>query len=417
MDSLWIEGGRRLSGEVQVPGSKNASLPLLCLSLLTSKKVELKGLPVVSDIRSLIELLENLGVYQISDTEFQCAELKSTTAPYELVRRMRASVLVLGPLVARAGKAKVSLPGGCAIGERPIDIHLKGLKALGATIDLEEGYVLASAKRLVGNRLDLEFPTVTGTINLMMAAALAKGETVIQNAAREPEVSAIAQTLVKMGCEISGIGESSLHIQGVDELKGFSETVPADRIQFLTYLAAGVITGGALTCSPYRKGELDAVLEKFREMGCEVTESDTSVKIKSEFPLKPVDIETAPFPGFPTDAQAQLMACLCFADSEAGRSHIKERIFENRFQHVSELRRMGADIKVSENEASVRGVSKLSGTSVMASDLRASASLVLAGLAAEGQTQVLRVYHLDRGYEGLEERLTSLGAKVWRAPQ
>jgi len=417
MDSLWIEGGRRLQGEVEVPASKNASLPLLCLSLLTAKPVRFKNLPAVSDIQSMRNLLGSLGVQEPEPGLFSAPKLTSVKADYDIVRKMRASILVLGPLVAREGRAEVSLPGGCAIGERPVDIHLTGLELLGAKIKLEGGYIFAEAKRLKGNHLPLHFPTVTGTINLMMAASLAEGETLISNAAREPEVVEMAEALRQMGVTLEGEGTSNIKIQGRTELNGLDWKIQCDRIQLITYLTAAAITGGDIACRSYRQGTMNAVVEKLREMGCEVAEAGDQIRLKSKLPLKPISIETGPFPEFPTDAQAQFMACLSLANPEGGLSRMRETIFENRFQHVSELRRMGAQIRLRGNLASIRGVERLSGAAVMASDLRASASLVLAGLAAEGKTQVLRVYHLDRGYEHLEENLNRLGAKVWRAPQ
>lgn len=419
MDSLLIEGGNRLEGKLDIPRSKNASLPLLCLSLLTDKKLCYRSVPDVADIRSLESLLASLGVQKLAPGEYHAKEIKSVKADYELVRKMRASVLVLGPLLARTGEAIVSLPGGCAIGERPIDIHLDGLKKMGAEIQLEAGYVHAKAKRLVGTDIDLHFPSVTGTINLMCAASLADGKTILEGAAREPEVQEVAHALNKMGAKITGEGSTRIEIEGVRSLSGLEWEMPADRIQFITYLAAAAITHGDLECSPIAASQIESVLDSFRQMGCEVetNERQKSVRLISRKAFKPIDIETAPFPGFPTDAQAQLMACLSLADPESGLSHIEENIFENRFQHVSELRRMGADIHVKGNLAAIKGVPKLSGATVMASDLRASASLVLAGLAAEGETKVLRVYHLDRGYERLEERLQSVGARLRRVPQ
>jgi UDP-N-acetylglucosamine 1-carboxyvinyltransferase len=417
MDCLWMEGGIRLSGKVDVPPAKNAALPLLCLPLLTDEPVTFERLPDVADIRSMENLIASLGAEQIDQRTFRCSKIKSVKAPYEWVRKMRASVLVLGPLLARAGKAEVSLPGGCAIGERPVDIHLKGLQALGAQITLESGYVKATANGLRGTRFVLDFPTVTGTINLVMAATLAKGETVLENVAREPEVQEVCDALIKMGAEISGQGTDRIFIQGKQKLNGLRWSIQPDRIQLITYLAAGAITGGEVECYPYRKDTMNAVVQKFLEMGCEVHESDKSILLKAPEKLNPIEIETGPFPGFPTDAQAQFTACLSVTDRAKGPGVVREVIFENRFQHVSELRRMGADIEVKGNTAVVRGVDDLSGASVMASDLRASATLVLAGLRARGKTQVLRVYHLDRGYEKLEEKLQRLGAKIWREKQ
>jgi len=414
LDSLVISGGRRLEGKVEIPAAKNAALPLVCLSLLTDQAVKFSNLPNVADIGHLKVLLNDLGVnFSEASQEFKCSEIRSTKATYDLVRKMRASILVLGPLLAREKKAEVSMPGGCAIGERPVDIHLKGLEALGATIKLDAGYIHASAAELRGCRFVLDFPTVTGTINLITAAVLAKGETCFENVAREPEVVEVCDALIKMGAKIEGHGSSRILIQGVDRLKGLDWTIQPDRIQFLTYLACGAITGGEIECYPYRKDTLNAVLQKFAEMGCEIVEKTGSVLLKAPSLLKPVDFETAPFPGFPTDGQAQLMACLTVADS-SGASTIRETIFENRFNHVSELRRMGADIEVTGNLAVVKGVKSLSGASVMASDLRASASLIIAALKAKGESTILRVYHLDRGYEKLEDRLRALGAQVRR---
>lgn len=417
MDSLWIEGGVRLSGRVEVPPAKNAALPLLCLSLLTDKPVRFRQLPDVADIRSLKELLYKLGVRELEPQVFHTPKLESTKADYELVRKMRASILVLGPLLAREGRAEVSLPGGCAIGERPVDIHLQGLEALGAKIEIEGGYIQAEAAHLKAADFRLPFPSVTGTINLVMAASLAEGTSRLSNVALEPEVQEVCCALQQMGVPIQGIGTKELLIEGQSTLGGLNWEIQPDRIQLMTYLAAAAITGGDVECHPYREFSMDAVLEKFREMNCEVRVSNNSVRLSRNGLLNPIQVETAPFPGFPTDAQAQIMACLCLADSRGGLSRIRENVFENRFQHVSELRRMGAKISLNKSLASIRGVDFLSGAAVMASDLRASASLVLAGLAAQGRTQVLRVYHLDRGYESFEEKLQGLGAKVWRAPQ
>lgn len=411
LDSLKIEGGRRLEGKVEIPAAKNAALPLLCLSLLTPKPLEFTNIPDVADIKHLKQLLEVLGVEIKNGNILQCPEIKSSVAPYDLVRKMRASVLVLGPLMARHHQAEVSLPGGCAIGERPVDIHLKGLEALGAKIEIENGYIKAHCKKLKGTRFVLNFPTVTGTINLVTAAVLAEGETCFENVAREPEVVEVCDALIAMGAKIEGHGSSKILVQGVSSLGGARWTIQPDRIQLLTYLAAGAITGGQVECRPYRREALNAVLQKFQEMGCEVIETDSSVSLKAPSRLRAVQIETAPFPGFPTDGQAQFMACAAVA---TGSSTIQENIFENRFNHVPELRRMGARIDVKGNLAVVTGAEGLSAASVMASDLRASASLVLGALKAQGTSTILRVYHLDRGYENLESRLTALGAKVWR---
>lgn len=421
MDSLWIEGGRRLEGKVVIPPAKNASLPLLCLSLLTDQAVRFDSLPNVADVQSMTKLLQALGVERQADGSFRCFKILSVTAPYEWVRKMRASILVLGPLMAREHRAEVSLPGGCAIGERPVDIHLKGLEALGARIEIEGGYIKASLKNasegLRGARFVLDFPTVTGTINLVTAAVLARGETCFENVAREPEVVEVCAALSAMGARIEGAGTSTIRIQGVERLEGLTWQIQPDRIQLLTYLAAGAVTKGRVECTPYRRGSIDSVIQKFEEMGCEIHEGSNSIEIRSQSSLKPIHLETSPFPGFPTDAQAQFCACLSTAQGSEGPSVVKETVFENRFQHISELRRMGARIDLEGNTAIISGVSNLSGAAVMASDLRASACLVLAGLAAREQTQVLRVYHLDRGYEGLEEKLNALGARVWRKPQ
>lgn len=417
MDSLWIEGGNCLKGTVEVPPAKNAALPLLCLSLLTDQPVIFENLPEVEDIRSMIKLLEGMGVEKFDARAFHCPKITSVRAPYEWVTKMRASVLVLGPLLARAHEAEVSLPGGCAIGERPVDIHIDGLRAMGAEIKVENGYIRAKCNGLKGAKFVLNFPTVTGTINLVTAAVLADGDTVLENVAREPEVVEICDALIAMGASVTGHGSSQIRIQGKKSLNGMRWQIQPDRIQLLTYLAAGAITAGEVECYPYREGTMNSALQKFREMGCDVTEKTNSVSLKAPKVLKPVHLETAPFPGFPTDAQAQFMACATVATPQAGPSTLRETVFENRFGHVGELRRMGAQIEVKGNLAVITGVERLTGATVMASDLRASACLVLAGLKAEGKTQVTRVYHLDRGYEGLEAKLQKLGAKVWRAKE
>lgn len=415
MDCLWIEGGHRLKGSVEIPAAKNAALPLLCLSLLTEEPIFFESLPDVEDIRSMIRLLGEMGVEQIDSRAFCCKKIRSAKAPYEWVTKMRASVLVLGPLLARANEAEVSLPGGCAIGERPVDIHIAGLRAMGADIKVENGYIRAKCNGLKGTKFVLNFPTVTGTINLITAAVLAAGETILDNVAREPEIIEVSEALIAMGADIKGHGTSQIVIQGKKSLKGMRWKIQPDRIQFLTYLAAGAITGGEVECHPYRAGTLNAVFQKFREMGCDVLEKSDSIVLKGPPVLSPVHFETAPFPGFPTDGQAQFLACATVADPQKGPSTIRETVFENRFGHVGELRRMGAQIEVKGNMAVVTGVQQLTGATVMASDLRASASLVLAGLRASEKTQVTRVYHLDRGYEQLEARLQNLGAKIWRA--
>lgn len=415
MDSLWIEGGQPLKGKVEIPPAKNAALPLLCLSLLTDEPVVFENLPDVEDIRSMVKLLGELGAKTIDNRSFHCKKIASVKAPYEWVTKMRASVLVLGPLLARANEAEVSLPGGCAIGERPVDIHIAGLRAMGADIRVENGYIKAKCSNLKGTKFVLNFPTVTGTINLITAAVLAEGETILENVAKEPEVIEVANALLAMGADIKGQGTSQIIIRGKKLLNGMRWKIQPDRIQLLTYLAAGAITGGEVECYPYHAGTLSAVLQRFRDMNCVVTEKENAVHLKAPAVLSPVHFETAPFPGFPTDGQAQFLACSTVANSRAGTSTIRETVFENRFGHVGELRRMGAQIEVKGNMAVITGVEKLTGATVMASDLRASASLVLAGLRAEGKTQVTRVYHLDRGYEQLESRLQKLGAKIWRA--
>ncbi len=426
MDKLRIEGGQTLSGEVDVSGSKNAALPMIAATLLSEKPSSLLGLPALADVKTLNQVLNHLGVSTVTEngeTIYSPAKLNSVEATYDLVRKMRASVLVLGPLLTRFGRARVSLPGGCAIGARPIDLHLQGLKAFGATILLEHGYVDAKAPRggLQGARVVLDFPSVGATENLLMAAVLARGESCIENAAREPEIAHLANTLVEMGAQIDGIGTGILRINGVASLDGFRRPTPADRIESGTFIAAAAMTGSDITLNNVAYDELDAVVDRFKAAGCVFepfensnTHTGQSVRVRGPEKLLPVDIRTAPFPGYPTDMQAQMMACMCVAD---GTSVFQETIFENRFMHVMELDRMGADIRVDGNQAVVRGVSQLSGAPVMATDLRASAGLVVAALVAEGITDVLRIYHLDRGYVRLEEKLRGLGANIERLPQ
>ncbi len=415
MDTIEIEGGRPLRGEVTVSGSKNATLPQIAAALLAPGRSTFRNVPDLADIRTMGRLIANMGPLVSSDRgtlTIDATELGNPEAPYELVKTMRASVLVLGPLVARCGRARVSLPGGCAIGARPIDQHLKALQALGARIELMHGYVEAKSDgRLRGGRVVFDLPTVTGTENLMMAAALADGETVLENCAREPEVVALAEALVAMGARIEGAGSSVIHIQGVAELRPLDRAVIPDRIEAGTLLAAAAITGGDVLVRGARAVDLEAALAKLREAGAIITEEDGGLRCKAPARLEAVDFITSPFPGFPTDLQAQLMACLSVA---RGASRVVETVFENRFMHVQELARMGADIAVDGHTAVVRGVERLSGAPVMATDLRASASLVLAGLRAEGTTTVQRVYHLDRGYEGLEQKLAGLGARIRR---
>ncbi len=416
MDKIAIRGGTPLKGEIKISGAKNASLPLMAACLLTDKPLILENVPQLSDIESMGELLTQLGVSVDvgPDSTTLCAkDLNSTTAPYDVVRKMRASVLVLCPLVARAGEAHVSMPGGCAIGPRPIDLHLKGLEALGATITLEEGYVHAHAPNgLIGATYTFPMISVTGTENLLMAATLAKGETRLVNAAREPEVGDLADCLNAMGAKISGIGTSTLVIEGVESLNGTTHKVIGDRIEAGTYAMASALTGGNVRLRGMRLDLIPTVAAFLRQAGVQLDEEGNDILVKApKGRLKGVDVMTEPFPGFATDLQAQWMALMCTSD---GASMITETIFENRFMHVPELCRMGANITVHGSSALVRGVDKLKGAPVMATDLRASVSLVLAGLVAEGETLISRVYHLDRGYEKVEEKLRACGANIER---
>ena len=416
MDKLVIEGGVPLSGEVRVSGAKNATLPILCASLLTTEPLVLTNVPHLRDVTTMLTLLGQLGVSISVDerlgVELSAARITSPVAPYDLVRTMRASVLVLGPLAARCGEARVSLPGGCAIGLRPVDQHIKGLQAMGAEIAIEHGYIVARAKRLKGTRICLDLVTVTGTENLMMAATLASGTTIIENAAREPEVVDLANCLNAMGAKIRGAGGDVITIDGVERLHGTRYQVMPDRIETGTFLVAAVATGGEISLRAARPDILDAVLDKLREAGARVSTGADWVTIAANGALNAVNIRTAPYPAFPTDMQAQFLALNSIAH---GTARVTETIFENRFMHVQELKRLGADIEVEGNTAVVKGVARLDGASVMATDLRASASLVLGGLIASGKTTVDRVYHLDRGYEGIEEKLSRLGARIRRA--
>jgi UDP-N-acetylglucosamine 1-carboxyvinyltransferase len=414
MDAIEVTGGNRLSGEVQVSGSKNATLPQIAAALLAPGRSVFRGVPDLADIRTLGRLLGNMGARVERDgssLQVDAEHVARPEAPYELVKTMRASVLVLGPLVARFGRARVSLPGGCAIGARPIDQHLKGLQLLGAKIELAHGYVEATASRLRGARILFDLPTVTGTENLMMASALADGQTILENCAREPEVVALADALNAMGGRIRGAGSSIITVDGVSALRPMDLQVIPDRIEAGTLLAAAMITGGEVLVRGARADDLDATIAKMREAGARISVESGAVRIVAPERPDAVDFITAPFPGFPTDLQAQLMACLAVA---RGASRVVETVFENRFMHVQELVRMGADIAIDGHTAVVRGVQRLSGAPVMATDLRASASLVLAGLRAEGKTVVHRVYHLDRGYESLEKKLAALGAGIRR---
>jgi len=414
MDKIRVEGGRPLKGEVRISGAKNAALPILASALLSDGWCTFHNVPNLVDIRTICKLLEYLGAQvEVSGhtVKINASGLRVNEAPYDLVRQMRASVLVLGPMVARLKKARVSLPGGCAIGARPIDLHLKGLELLGAEVELAHGYVDVLANRLKGAEIYLDVPTVTGTENLMMAAVLAEGTTVLQNAAREPEITALADVLNAMGASVEGAGTSIITIHGVDSLGPVESTIIPDRVEAGTFMVAAAITKGDVTLTAADPAHLEAVTSKLRETGALVTEEHDRIRVQGPDIIKSVDIKTLPYPGFPTDMQAQFMVLMSVAD---GLSVISETIFENRFIHVSELKRMGADISISGNNAMVRGVPVLSGAPVMASDLRASASLILAGLVAKGYTEVNRVYHLDRGYEHIEQKLSSLGAEVKR---
>jgi len=414
MDAIEITGGKRLAGEVHVSGSKNATLPQIAAALLAPGRSVLRGVPDLADVRTLGRLLASMGARVERDGTTVLIDAEPVTrpeAPYELVKTMRASVLVLGPLLARFGRARVSLPGGCAIGARPIDQHLKALQLLGAKIELAHGYVEATAPRLRGARILFDLPTVTGTENLMMAAALADGQTILENCAREPEVVALAESLNGMGARVRGAGSSVVTVDGVASLRPLNAEAIPDRIEAGTLLAAALITGGDVLVRGARADDLDAVIAKMREAGARITVESSGVRMVAPERPEAVDFITAPFAGFPTDLQAQLMACLAVA---RGASRVVETVFENRFMHVQELDRMGADIAIDGHTAVVRGVGRLSGAPVMATDLRASASLVLAGLRAEGRTLVHRVYHLDRGYESLEKKLEALGASIRR---
>ena len=415
MDKLLIQGGLPLSGEVRISGAKNAALPILCAAILTPETLHVQNVPHLRDVTTTLSLLGQMGVEVSLDESLgvglSAANLHNRVAPYEMVKTMRASILVLGPLVARFGEARVSLPGGCAIGLRPVDQHIKGLQAMGAEIAIEHGYIHATAKRLKGARIVADVITVTGTENLMMAAVLADGTTVIENAAREPEVVDLAQCLNAMGARITGHGTDIITIEGVPKLHGASYRVMPDRIEMGTFLVAAAATGGEIRLKNTRADILDAVLGKLQEAGAVVEQGSDWLGLRTDGPLKSVSFRTAPYPAFPTDMQAQFMALNTVA---RGTSIITETVFENRFMHVQELRRLGAHIEVEGNAAVVHGVTGLDGASVMATDLRASACLVLAGLMAKGETLVDRVYHLDRGYECIEEKLSQLGARIRR---
>jgi UDP-N-acetylglucosamine 1-carboxyvinyltransferase len=415
VDRLVIEGGRPLGGEVRVSGAKNAALPILCASLLTTEPLVLTNVPRLNDVRTMQTLLAQMGVRldarEAGTVALDASSIDWPLAPYELVKTMRASILALGPLVARSGEARVSLPGGCAIGLRPVDQHVKGLEAMGAEIDLEHGYISARAKRLAGTRFVFDLVTVTGTENLMMAATLAEGTTTLENAAREPEIVDLARCLTAMGARIAGAGSDRITIEGVPKLSGATHAIMPDRIETGTFLAAVAAAGGDATLTGAQADTLDAVTTKLVEAGAEITAAADTIRITRRAPLSAFTLRTAPYPSFPTDMQAQMMAVAACA---GGTSTITETIFENRMMHVQELTRLGADIDVEGSTAIVRGVPQLTGATVMATDLRASACLVIGGLVAAGETTIDRIYHLDRGYERIEDKLSALGAQIRR---
>ncbi|MEY4344514.1 MAG: UDP-N-acetylglucosamine 1-carboxyvinyltransferase [Pseudomonadota bacterium] len=424
MDKLLIRGGRQLNGEVLISGAKNAALPEMCATLLTNELVHLRNVPRLQDVATMRRLLDNMGVKTETQGErggitFHATNSIKPEAPYDLVKTMRASVLALGPLLARFGHATVSLPGGCAIGSRPVDQHLKGLTAMGAEITVEHGYMIAKLPkgrtRLRGARIATDMVTVTGTENFLMAAALAEGETILENAAREPEIADLAEMLIKMGAKIEGYGTSRIRIQGVEQLHGCTHQVVADRIETGTFLCAVAATGGEVLLKHGRADHLDAVIDKLRDAGVTVTAVEDGIRVQAQGPayqhLKAQNFRTTEYPGFPTDMQAQFMALNCIAQ---GSSKVTETIFENRFMHVNELVRLGAHIQIDGKVSVIEGVPKLSGATVMATDLRASASLVIAGLVADGETTVDRIYHLDRGYDQMEAKLRGIGADIER---
>ena len=415
MNKLLITGGRPLDGEVHVSGAKNAALPIMCAALLSPEPLAMSNVPKLMDVATMAKLLAQMGVIIARAADgrmtLRAETIGNPAAPYDMVRTMRASILVLGPLVARCGRAKVSLPGGCAIGQRPVDQHLKGLAAMGVSLSVEHGYIHAEAVRLKGARILMDLVTVTGTENLMMAATLAEGSTVLENAAREPEVVDLANCLIAMGAKIEGAGTDLIRIEGVSQLHAASHPVMPDRIETGTYLAAAAASRGRIKLTGAAPDTLDATLGKLREAGAKIDCTDSTIELEMTGRPAGVGLRTAPYPGFATDMQAQFMALDAVA---SGTSVITENIFENRFMHALELQRLGADIAIQGNTAIVRGVDKLQGATVMATDLRASASLVIAGLVAEGETVIDRIYHLDRGYEALEQKLASLGARVQR---
>ena len=417
MEKLLIKGGRRLSGEINCSGAKNAALPMIAATILSDDDITLRNLPYLQDITTMFELMGSMGAKITLDESMNfilsSATIHDTEARYELVKTMRASILVLGPLVAKFGNARIALPGGCAIGSRPVNFHLEALKKLGASIELKNGYIEASAKRLKGASINFEGITVTGTENIMMAASLAEGRTVLTNVAMEPEIEDLAKLLNAMGAQIKGAGTKEIIIDGVKSLKGTSFDIPADRIEAGTYLVAAAVTGGDVKINGITPSRLLSVIDSLESAGALVNSGDNFIKISMTGKPKPVNIETAPFPGFPTDMQAQFSVLNAISE---GNSYINETVFENRFMHVQELNRMGCDISISGNHANIVGVSRLSGAPVMATDLRASASLILAGLCADGETIVDRIYHIDRGYERIEEKLNYLGANITRLP-
>ena len=417
MEKLLIRGGNKLSGKINCSGAKNAALPMIAATILSDEDITLKNLPYLQDITTMFELLGSMGANITLDESMNfiisSAGIHDTEARYELVKTMRASILVLGPLVAKFGKAKIALPGGCAIGSRPVNFHLDALEQLGASINLENGYIEATAGRLKGANIKFEGVTVTGTENIMMAASLAEGQTRLTNVAMEPEIEDLADLLNAMGADISGAGTNEIIINGVERLIGTSYDIPADRIEAGTYLVAAAVTQGDVEITGISADRLTSVINRLRDTGAKIKTSEDSISLEMDNRPIPVDITTAPFPGFPTDMQAQFSVLNAIAE---GRSIINETVFENRFMHVQELNRMGCDILVSGNTANITGVNELSGAPVMATDLRASASLILAGLCAEGETVVDRIYHIDRGYERIEEKLNYLGANITRLP-
>lgn len=414
MQKLAMQGGKPLRGEVRISGAKNAALPIMCASLLTSGTLHLSNLPELHDVATMRNLLQQMGVAVQSaghEIRFKGDQISKLEAPYDMVKTMRASILVLGPLLARFGEARVSLPGGCAIGSRPVDLHIKGLQAMGAEIHIEHGYIHATARKLQGARIFFDVVSVTGTENLMMAATLAEGVTVLENAAREPEVVDLADCLRAMGALISGDGTDTITINGVGKLHAATHRIMPDRIESGTFLVAAAATGGSITLRDARADILEGVLDKLAEAGARVTVTNDAIHLEMTGRPKPVSVRTAPYPGFPTDMQAQFMALNCLAE---GSAMMVETIFENRFMHVQELRRLGAQIEIEGNTAMVSGVNYLDGADVMATDLRASACLVIAGLVARGETVIDRIYHLDRGYEHIESKLSQLGATIRR---